>query len=246
MVAICFLIIAVAFVGIGRSYIIDEYRDNMENSAGEVSRIASAIAQNESLNSWALGMSLSSISHSTGNHIFIADTQGMVVACSDRTMICEHIGRQLSDSVMSLLRTSGKMDQISSLDGMYAKERFVVATQILDASGNVIGYAFVTNVIDNILGAWTTFLGIAAIVAMGVFAAALLMSLVYSKRMARPLDEMAAASRKFARGDFSVRVKQQEDPTDEMGALIESFNKMAPRRAEASLSPTSPTSCAHP
>ena len=80
MVAICFLIIAVAFVGIGRSYIIDEYRDNMENSAGEVSRIASAIAQNESLNSWALGMSLSSISHSTGNHIFIADTQGMVVA----------------------------------------------------------------------------------------------------------------------------------------------------------------------
>ena len=103
----------------------------------------------------------------------------------------------------------------------------MVATEIRDAKDHLIGYAFVTNVIDNILGAWTTFLGIAAIVAVGVFAAALLMSLVYSKRMARPLDEMAAASRKFARGDFSVRVKQQEDPTDEMGALIESFNKMA-------------------
>ena len=64
MVAICFLIIAVAFVGIGRSYIIDEYRDNMENSAGEVARIASAIAQYDSLSSWALGMNLSSISHS--------------------------------------------------------------------------------------------------------------------------------------------------------------------------------------
>jgi len=38
---------------------------------------------------------------------------------------------------------------------------------------------------------------------------------------------MAAASRKFARGDFSVRVRQAEDPADEMGALIESFNKMA-------------------
>jgi len=45
--------------------------------------------------------------------------------------------------------------------------------------------------------------------------------------MARPLDEIAAASRKFARGDFSPRVKQVEDPTDEMGALIDSFNKMA-------------------
>ena len=227
MVALCFLIIAVAFVGIGRSYIIDEYRDNMENSAREVSRIASAIAQSESLSSWSLAMSLSSISHSTGNHIFITDPQGVVVACSDRTMICEHMGRQLSENVMSQLKFSGHMDQITDLDGMYAKERFVVATPVADAKGVILGYAFVTNIIDNILGAWTTFLGIAAIVAAGVFAAALLMSLVYSKRMARPLDEMAAASRKFARGDFSVRVKQQEDPTDEMGALIESFNKMA-------------------
>jgi signal transduction histidine kinase len=45
--------------------------------------------------------------------------------------------------------------------------------------------------------------------------------------MARPLDEIAAASRKFARGDFSVRVRQDYDSTDEMGALIDSFNRMA-------------------
>ena len=77
------------------------------------------------------------------------------------------------------------------------------------------------------LGAWSTFLGVSAAVGLAVFALALLMSLFFSKRMARPLDDMAEASRKFARGDFSVRVKQEEDPTDEMGALIESFNKMA-------------------
>ena len=62
---------------------------------------------------------------------------------------------------------------------------------------------------------------------LAVFIGALVISLVYSKRMARPLDEMAAASRKFARGDFSVRVKQEDDTTDEMGSLIDSFNKMA-------------------
>ena len=64
-------------------------------------------------------------------------------------------------------------------------------------------------------------------VGLAVFIAALAISLVYSKRMARPLDEMAAASRKFARGDFSVRVRQEDDTADEMGSLIESFNKMA-------------------
>ena len=45
--------------------------------------------------------------------------------------------------------------------------------------------------------------------------------------MARPMDEMAEAARKFARGDFSARVRQSEDPTDEIGALVESFNQMA-------------------
>ena len=38
---------------------------------------------------------------------------------------------------------------------------------------------------------------------------------------------MALASRRFARGDFSVRIRQEWDPADEMGALIDSFNKMA-------------------
>ena len=77
------------------------------------------------------------------------------------------------------------------------------------------------------LGAWSTFLEIAAIIAAVVFCAALAVTMVYTRHMARPLDEIASASRKFARGDFSVRVKQTEDPTDEMGALIESFNKIA-------------------
>ena len=35
---------------------------------------------------------------------------------------------------------------------------------------------------------------------------ALLLSLVTSKRMAQPLDEMAVAAKKFAHGDFSARV----------------------------------------
>ena len=38
---------------------------------------------------------------------------------------------------------------------------------------------------------------------------------------------MAAASRKFAKGDFSARVRQTDDPSSEMGMLIDSFNKMA-------------------
>lgn len=228
MVAVCFLIVACSFVAIGRNYLISEYREDMANSAREVSRTAAAIAPSSSLKSWVLSMTLSSVSNSTGNHVFIADPDGVIVTCSDRKPVCEHMGYTMPTEIISLLNSTGSMDQISDLGGLYSSNRYVVAQPIIVADGGeILGYVFVSNAIDTMLGAWSTFLEVASFVTISVFLAALAISLVYSKRMARPLDEIAAASRKFARGDFSVRVKQVEDSTDEMGALIDSFNKMA-------------------
>ena len=227
LVAVSFLLSTLAFIGIARSYIINDYQKTMESSASEVARLASAVADYDGLHSWSLSMSLSSISNSTGNHIFIADGDGKIVCCSDERLSCNHIGKELPEDVTSLLSQNGTLRLLSSLGTLYGEKRYVVAQAINGRRGDLIGYAFVTSASANMFGAWETFLGVALLVAIVVFALALVISLFYSKRMARPLDEMAAASRKFARGDFSVRVKQVEDPTDEMGALIESFNKMA-------------------
>lgn len=228
MVSVCFLIIAFSFVIIGRNYIISEYRSDMEASAREVSRTASAMAANGELGSFALSMSLSSIANSTGNHIFISSTDGIVVNCSDRAPICSHLGSALPTDVLEQLKSAGSINQIRPMGPLYTANRYVVAQPIMNRNlSETLGYVFVTNSVENMLGAWSTFLGVAALVTCGVFLAALAIAHIYSKRMAQPLDEMAAASRKFARGDFSVRVKQVEDPDDEMGALIDSFNKMA-------------------
>ncbi len=226
MVLVCFLILILSFFSICRNYIVSEYRVDMENSAREVARVASAMGQTESLSGWSLRMSLSSIANSTGNHIFITDPNGKIVSCSDKSPVCEHLRATLSTEILSSIDQNGELDQITTLGDLYTNNRFVVGLPIAGSS-EVLGYVFVSNVIDNILGAWSTFMAIAMLVSAGVFFAALVVMLVYSKRMARPLDEIAAASSKFARGDFSVRVRQVEDPSDEMGALIESFNSMA-------------------
>lgn len=228
MVSVCFMILAFSFVGIGRNYVISEYREDMVNSAREVSHMASAIVQHNSLDSWNMGISLTTISNSTGNQIFVTDTEGIIRNCSDRDPVCRHIGLVISPELLRQITREGGYNQITNLGGIYESNRYVVATPIrVRNDSTVYGYVFVTNVINNMLGAWSSFLSVGLAVTVAVFIAALLISLLYSKSMARPLDEMAAASRKFARGDFSVRVRQQEDSTDEMGALIESFNKMA-------------------
>ncbi|MBQ9721690.1 MAG: HAMP domain-containing histidine kinase, partial [Oscillospiraceae bacterium] len=227
LVTVCFLVVAVSFMAIARSYVITEYRSDMDNSAEEVARAASAISRSDTLTSWVLGMSISSIAKSTGNQVFITDADGVVVTCSDRAPLCEHLGVVIPQEIIAQIGEDG-YDELSDLGGMYSSSRYVAAYPILSVEdGSLLGFAFVTNMIENMLGSWTAFLSVALIIAVGVFGAALLASLVFTRHMARPLDEMAAASRKFARGDFSVRVKQTEDPEDEMGALIDSFNKMA-------------------
>ena len=184
MVSVCFLIVAFSFVGIGRNYLISEYREDMVNSAREVSRTAAAIAPSDSLNSWVLSMTLSSVSNSTGNQVFIADPNGVVVTCSDRRPVCEHMGYQMSPEILHQLSTNGSINQITNLGGLYESNRYVVAQPIIVAdTGEILGYVFVTNVIDNMLGAWSTFLGVTAVVTAAVFIAALVISLIYSKRI---------------------------------------------------------------
>ena len=235
LVLSCFFVVALFFVGIGRMYLISDYREDMLSSAAEVSHSAAAICQNDSLSSWTLSMTISSISNSTGNHIFITDPDGRVVSCSDRSPMCKHMGRVLPVELIDQLEQSEAFSA-SDLDGMYQVKRYVVCEPILsERDGAVLGHVFVTNDTKNIMSGWSAFLAVATVVVVVVLCLSLAVSLMYSKRMARPLDEIASASRKFARGDFSVRVQQEYDPTDEMGALIDSFNKMADsmERAEA-------------
>ena len=227
LVLTCFLLVSFSFVSIGRIYLIREYKSTMDNSAQEVARAAEAISQTDSLNSWLLGMSISSLARSTGNGILITDAGGTVVCCSDRAPTCEHMGRQVPLYLAE--ETEGRNNlMISDLGGLYQRGHYVVTESICsEKTGKVIGYVFVPNDTSKLLNIWSGFLVIASVVMVLVFCLSMIVSLVYSKRIARPLDEMAVASRRFARGDFSVRVRQEGDPEDEMGALIDSFNKMA-------------------
>ena len=207
MVLFSFLILGTAFVFLGRSYVISEYRGNMVSNAEEVSHAAQALVRSGELTSWDLRMVISTLAQSTGNHIFITDTDGTVVSCSCRNIACEHLGRTLTGSAMTQLRSDGKLNLITSLGGFYSSAHYVVAQPI-------------------IIDGWRTFLWVFLAASAAVMMIALLLSLVTSKRMAQPLDEMAVAAKKFAHGDFSARVTD-DGRTDEVGALISAFNTMA-------------------
>ena len=227
MVMFSFLILGAAFVFLGRSYVISEYRDNMVSNAEEVSHAAQALVRDGELSNWDLRMVISTLAQSTGNHIFITDTDGTIVSCSCRNIACEHLGRSVGSAQLTQLRSDGKFNLITNLGGFYASPHYVVAQPItIGTDARVIGYVFVATNSATIIDGWRTFVWVFLAASAAVMMIALLLSLVTSKRMAQPLDEMAVAAKKFAHGDFSARVTD-DGRTDEVGALISAFNTMA-------------------
>ena len=83
MVMFSFLILGTAFVFLGRSYVISEYRDNMVSNAEEVSHAAQALVRDGELSNWDLRMVISTLAQSTGNHIFITNTDGFAPVADD-------------------------------------------------------------------------------------------------------------------------------------------------------------------
>ena len=227
LVFFSFAIIGTAFFFLGRSYLISSTRERMSASADEVVKSALALSKEETLSSWNLRLTISPIANVTSSHIFICDQDGLVLSCSDLTLYCtKHQGKTLDPSVIQAVSIGGEFDSMTTLMGFYSEQQYVVAKPI-SSGGETLGYVFVASDGMNMLSNGQAFLGVVFAVAIAVVLVAILMSLVYSKKMAEPLDELTLAARKFALGDFSVRVKTKEARDDEIGTLIESFNLMA-------------------
>lgn len=197
LVFLGFSLLALSLVGMGSRYVLRENETRMERTADEVAHLAMAVVQKDELSGWNMSMSLSSLGSVTGSHVFVTDTEGVIVSCSDKAMNCEHVGKVLPAELLSA--ASDDDCWYSDLGGMYPGKRFVLSRLVM-SGGQPLCTVFVTNRVDNIFGGWYTFIYAAALISLVVFIGAMLSSMVLARRMTRPLDEMASAARKYARG----------------------------------------------
>ncbi|MEG1491375.1 MAG: HAMP domain-containing sensor histidine kinase [Oscillospiraceae bacterium] len=228
LVIFSFFVLALSFVILGRSVAISEKRESISINATEVSKAAAAFSENGSLTSWHLRLIITSLASSTGNNIFITDPYGTIISCSDFELTSPLIGKTIDKTIMSELANTGKYEQLSTLGGFYGdRPHYIVALPVVSTSYNVlVGYVFVGSDASATIDAWQTSSAIFLATALIIMSLALAMSYFTSKHQAEPLNEMAAAARRFAHGDFSARVAD-DGRQDEIGALTASFNTMA-------------------
>ncbi len=221
-----FLILGAAFMGLGRSYMLGERRQNLENNVQEISALATAYSQTGYLNDPSFRMVLSAMSNTSGAQYLITDLNGTVMSCSDTDFRCHHLGKQISAELISGIAESGSYSQLGNLDGFYAEPHYVAALPIVSVAGLPLGYVFSASNASGLIEVWNTLFEIFFFSTLAIMAITLILSFITSRRQSKPIHEMARAARRFAHGDFSVRVSGAERD-DEIGALASSFNQMA-------------------
>lgn len=171
-----------------------------------------------------LPMLLNGVAEAIDATIVVTDQTGHVLGVADATAEGSPIMRY--DSLGSVVsRVKGGFYEIGTLGGIYPTSRHTVAVPVLNGRQEVLGYVFASASADALADTIRKNIRIYAISVLCALLLCLVVVWWMADRFVRPLRRMAAATRCFAEGDFSARVKVKGK--DEVAELGEALNSMA-------------------
>ncbi|MDR2569954.1 MAG: HAMP domain-containing histidine kinase [Oscillospiraceae bacterium] len=212
-------------------------RDMMISTLHETSRyiITQHFHYSVNLDDLNLRMWLSMTSGLTGFDLFVTNADGRIESCSERGFT--NLGKYVPEYILSVVDLRDSKIVMSSLGQIYPERRQISAFPLamnIDDELRVFGYLFVTSDISAFRQEWRDFYSALILIAVSVMFLAFIVSYLATKKQAEPLNEMANVARRFARGEFSARVKYRGGSAkggasnkDEIGQLTEAFNAMA-------------------
>jgi len=179
------------------------------------------------LDDLSLSMWLTMNSGITGFELLVTNADGVVESSSENSFSA--IGKSVPEEMLRSIETEDSAVIMSTLGEIYPESRQVAGvplTMSIDGDLFTYGYLFVTGDAAAFWKEWLSFTYTFIILAISVMTFAFILSYISTKKQAEPLNEMASAVRRFARGEFDVRVKNR-GRKDEIGQLTEAFNMMA-------------------
>ena len=227
LVLLCVGLFSFTAISLSHNYFVTERHENMLENAKTVAATASAYEVSGSLwVDWYFKVNMSTLAAATDSHIFLCNSAGEIVVCSDSDMYCSHLGIIAPEELISQINSSGNVDMELDFGGMYDEPRNIVGVPVFNSFNSVVGYAFVSVAVDSLTAVWRNMISIFVFTAFVVLLIALVVCYIMAHRQTRPLNEMAAAAERFGLGEFGARV-DPEGRRDELGSLMVAFNNMA-------------------
>ena len=229
MVLISLLVFLVSFSIILRNQTISEKRAGLEANANSVVYMYNSLRnfdpnQEAYLDTTGLLVSIVTL---PANYMMVANSQGLVVACSERYYDCDHIGQILPEPLRTALDAGVSVSTLSTLPGLVDRTSYIYARPIFHfRTGTHGGYVLAASGTDTVTAEWGAIVSLFLLVAASVLLMAIVIAMVVARHLVSPLREMSGAVNRFARGDYSARVANTERQ-DEIGELTTAFNAMA-------------------
>lgn len=168
--------------------------------------------------------------------IFITNMEGEVVVCKemldekftmyDKYKCVIHDNYDIDKSILDKA-SEGDYSEISTLSGTFIKNHITTASPI-SVEGKTVAVVFAS---EPITATWHGYvqkiLQIFLIAALLALIVSFLTVYYLSYRLTRPLREMSQATKHYAEGDFSYKVKVLSNRNDELAELAQAFNSMA-------------------
>ncbi len=230
MVLLTLLLLGTSFFALTYTYIMTEKKDEMVEKAELMAELSATYADDFPVPAYygddrdgiriiaQVASSLSDID------FLIWDTQTNTLLTTDTTLEGQEVS--LPAAITKRVMEGKNYAGMTSLN-IYESNKYVVAVPIYEDGGSEIhGMVIAATETESLTEMWRAFLGIFGMTSITVILIAFVASSVTALQQTKPIQEMAAATRRFAEGNFDARV-QTYDRNDEVGELAEAFNAMA-------------------
>lgn len=240
-----FLALGTTLLLLVNAYSIDEKTELLkENTASIAINVSETLIVNDMNSEYSaekvlICETLDTISKCIDSDVFVCDVEGNVILCKEQvgvasyrseSMVCEdHEEFRVDDSLLQSVYENGMAVTRADINGVscYVVGRTINAPKYAAAENEepgTIGLVFATvkeGTTELVLRIIRNFI----VILIGVLIMASIIIWLLTKKMVTPLQQMSAAAKRFAVGDFSYRVKINSN--DELSDLGYAFNEMA-------------------
>ena len=158
-------------------------------------------------------------------HFMICDTEGHVLLTTDQSLEGKVV--TMPESMSREILEKGASARRDSLGGLYETRRFVVGVPAVNPeTQEVVGEVYGVSTTTSLDSMWQGFIGLFFMTAFVVLMISFMASSITTMRQLQPIREMVEATRRYAEGDFDIRMNDY-GRDDEIGELAASFNAMA-------------------
>ena len=155
----------------------------------------------------------------------ICDVEGHVLLSTDASL--SGLVVTMPEEMTAEVLEEGISSRRTDVDGLYSNKRFVVGVPaISEDTPDPVGMVYAVSSTTSLDTMWSGFIGLFFMTAFVVLMISFMASSITTMRQIQPIREMAKATRRYAEGDFDIRMNDY-GRDDELGELAASFNNMA-------------------